>query len=405
MVRAPAATGGGCGPASATSSSRDWVCRVNGERLFLKGTNYGPTRAAIAEATADEIGRDVDLMVEAGLDLVRVHGHIGRPELYDAPTAPGLLVWQDLPLQWGYARSVKAQAVRQAERGGQAARPPPVDRGVVRAQRADRGRHRAGPHRRRQARSAGSGCDCWRARSCRRGTGASSTTRSSGPSRRPTAPGPVVAHSGVLPHPPLLDGTDSHLYFGWYWGDPAQLPGFLAAWPRLGALRQRVRGPGRARGRGVLRARALAGARLGHAWAARHGAPAPVLRPHGSPRRLRYLRRVAGGDPALPGRADQAPRRDAAPAEVPADGRVRPVPAGRRPARRVAGRCSATTGRPRRDSPPWPRPAGRSSSSPTGRRPRWRPGDRLAADVHVVSDLRHPIADATVVGPAPLDRR
>ena len=27
---------------------------------------------------------------------------------------------------------------------------------------------------------------------------------------------PVIAHSGVLPHPPQLDGTDSHLYFGWY---------------------------------------------------------------------------------------------------------------------------------------------------------------------------------------------
>jgi beta-mannosidase len=43
---------------------------------------------------------------------------------------------------------------------------------------------------------------------------------------------PVVAHSGVLPHPPLLDGTDSHLYFGWYWGRADQLSGFLRAWPR-----------------------------------------------------------------------------------------------------------------------------------------------------------------------------
>src|SRR3546814_19573684 len=27
---------------------------------------------------------------------------------------------------------------------------------------------------------------------------------------------PVIAQSGVLPHPPQLDGTDSPLYFGWY---------------------------------------------------------------------------------------------------------------------------------------------------------------------------------------------
>ncbi|MGH9184962.1 MAG: hypothetical protein ACRD0U_03950, partial [Acidimicrobiales bacterium] len=44
---------------------------------------------------------------------------------------------------------------------------------------------------------------------------------------------PVVAHSGVLPHLPQLDGTDSHLYFGWYHGDERDLPGALATMPRL----------------------------------------------------------------------------------------------------------------------------------------------------------------------------
>jgi beta-mannosidase len=37
----------------------------------------------------------------------------------------------------------------------------------------------------------------------------------------------------VLPHPPQLDGTDSHLYFGWYHGDERDLPGFLRAMPRM----------------------------------------------------------------------------------------------------------------------------------------------------------------------------
>jgi len=45
---------------------------------------------------------------------------------------------------------------------------------------------------------------------------------------------PVIAHSGVLPHPPQLDGTDSHLYFGWYHGEERDLPAFLRAVPRLG---------------------------------------------------------------------------------------------------------------------------------------------------------------------------
>src|SRR5206468_9481902 len=50
---------------------------------------------------------------EAGLDLLRVHGHVTRPEFYDAADRHGVLLWQDLPLQWGYS-GVRAQAVRQA---------------------------------------------------------------------------------------------------------------------------------------------------------------------------------------------------------------------------------------------------------------------------------------------------
>src|SRR5262249_26477097 len=44
---------------------------------------------------------------------------------------------------------------------------------------------------------------------------------------------PVIAHSGVLPHPPQLDGPDSRLYFGWYWGEERDFAGFCAAVPRM----------------------------------------------------------------------------------------------------------------------------------------------------------------------------
>jgi beta-mannosidase len=37
----------------------------------------------------------------------------------------------------------------------------------------------------------------------------------------------------VLPHLPQIDGTDSHLYFGWYHGDERDLPGFARRLPRL----------------------------------------------------------------------------------------------------------------------------------------------------------------------------
>jgi beta-mannosidase len=44
---------------------------------------------------------------------------------------------------------------------------------------------------------------------------------------------PVLPNSGIAPHPPYLDGTDSHLYFGWYMGKERDLPAVAAAWPRM----------------------------------------------------------------------------------------------------------------------------------------------------------------------------
>ena len=58
--------------------------------------------------------RDVELAVEAGLDALRVQAHIADHELYDAADELGMLLLQDFPLQWGYARQIRREAVRQA---------------------------------------------------------------------------------------------------------------------------------------------------------------------------------------------------------------------------------------------------------------------------------------------------
>jgi beta-mannosidase len=91
-----------------------WIATINGERLFLKGANQGPTRMALGEATPADLETDVGVAKQAGLDLLRVHAHISRPELYEAADRLGMLIWQDMPLQWGYARGTRSQAVRQA---------------------------------------------------------------------------------------------------------------------------------------------------------------------------------------------------------------------------------------------------------------------------------------------------
>lgn len=204
---------------------RNFVATVNGERLFLKGANYGPTRRALAEASPAEVARDVELAAEAGLDLLRVHAHVGRPELYEAADRLGVLVWQDLPLQWGYGQ-VRRQAVNQARRAvdllghhpsiafwcghnepvavemtpGSAVSPGTVARVV-----------------------AGQVLPTWNKtaldRSIRRALERADGSR------------PVVAHSGVVPHPAW--GTDSHLYFGWYHGQERDFPRMLSRFPVL----------------------------------------------------------------------------------------------------------------------------------------------------------------------------
>ncbi len=215
-----------------TVELRNWIAHVNGERLYLKGSNQGPTRQALADAAPDELRRDVALAKEAGLDFLRLHAHITRPELYDAADEAGLLLWQDLPLQWGYARGVRRQAVRQARKAVELlghhpsvaiwcghnepmaididaealADPAAVRRLAVRALAAQE-------------------LPTWNRtildRSIKR------SLRKADPSR------PVIANSGMFPHLPQLDGTDTHTYFGWYFGDERDFPTFLRRIPRL----------------------------------------------------------------------------------------------------------------------------------------------------------------------------
>lgn len=210
----------------------DWVLHVNGERMFVKGSNQGPTRMALGEATPEQLAADVHLAKEAGLDLLRLHAHISRPELYDAADEAGLLLWQDLPLQWGYARGVRKQAVRQARKAVEAVghhasvaiwcghnEPMAVD--VTPDAFADRGR---------LGRLAVRGALAQQLPTWNKTVLDGSIARAL---RKTDGSRPVVPHSGVLPHLPLLDGTDSHLYFGWYHGDERDLTRFAAALPRL----------------------------------------------------------------------------------------------------------------------------------------------------------------------------
>jgi beta-mannosidase len=193
-----------------------WVASINGERLFLKGTNLAPTKLDMADATAADHRVLLDLARDAGLDLVRVHGHIASPDLYRQADRLGMLIWQDFPLQWGHARTVRAQAERQATAlVDQLGHHPSIvmwsghnEPGAA-EQRRNSNNARRDPKAllKRRAREQ---LPSWN-RTVLDRTVKMAFTRAD-PSR------PVSAHSGVAPHPPQLDGTDSHLWFGWRHG-------------------------------------------------------------------------------------------------------------------------------------------------------------------------------------------
>jgi len=206
-----------------------WQFEINGERMFLKGSNHGPTRMALAEATPEELAGDVRLAIDANLDLLRIHAHVTRGELYDAADEAGLLLWQDMPLQWGYSRSVRKQAARQArEAVDLLGHHPSIAVWCAHNEPAavDVEPSLERPSARVAARVlVGFAVPTWNKNVL--------DLRTHRVLTKADRSRPVIPHSGVPPHPGS-GGTDSHLYFGWYHGEKHGLAPFLAVWPRQG---------------------------------------------------------------------------------------------------------------------------------------------------------------------------
>ncbi|MGH8993093.1 MAG: glycoside hydrolase family 2 protein [Acidimicrobiia bacterium] len=204
----------------------NWRLHVNGERIFVMGTNQGPTRMALAESTTEDLAADVARAREANLDMVRLHAHVGRPELYAAADEAGVLLWQDLPLQWGYGRGARKPAAAQARAlVDLAGHHPSVALWCGHNEPFPGPSGEPGAGRSRTRAAASLLLPSWNKdvldRSVARALSRSDPTR------------PVVDHSGVLPGV-IRGGTDSHFYLGWYSDEMGDLAETLRRWPRLG---------------------------------------------------------------------------------------------------------------------------------------------------------------------------
>ena len=208
------------------SRLRNFITTINGERMYLKGVNCAPTRRDLATATPAEVVRDVRLASEAGFDLMRLDGHIARPELYTEADRLGMLIWQDLPLKWGYA-GVRRQAALEARRAVRLLGHHPSIVAWCAHNEAFRVDSAPSEFQRRQTPlrvAATSVRPDWDAalldRSLRRALESEDGTRA------------VIGRSGALPHPG--GATDSHLFFGWSYGDAAGLASLISRLPIAG---------------------------------------------------------------------------------------------------------------------------------------------------------------------------
>jgi beta-mannosidase len=95
----------------------EWELFLNGRRFFARGTNYLSDRF-LSLMTPERYAADVRLIRDANMNMVRVFAHLEQEEFYRLCDEQGILLWQDLPFQWGYEPSglfiQRAAAVAQA---------------------------------------------------------------------------------------------------------------------------------------------------------------------------------------------------------------------------------------------------------------------------------------------------
>lgn len=79
----------------------NWGFYLNGERLFIKGNNYLSDQF-LSLMTPGQYERDVQMMLDAYMNMTRLFAHAEKPEFYRLCDEKGIMIFQDLPFQWGY---------------------------------------------------------------------------------------------------------------------------------------------------------------------------------------------------------------------------------------------------------------------------------------------------------------
>lgn len=217
-----------------TVTMNNFICRINGKRMFVKGIAYGPPASRMNDVSGERLRADVALVAEAGLDMMRLYAHVARREIYDAADEAGILIWQDLPLIGGYSSKVR-RATKSIVReivdhvgahpsvitwaghvlpNGDAVELPTTDRQERPRAILRRFARHVTPSWNRVVLDSIIGREL----------------KDADPTR------PIVSRSGSLPSPTDPAGSDTFLWFGWRAGMASDFADAVASWPRLGAF-------------------------------------------------------------------------------------------------------------------------------------------------------------------------
>jgi beta-mannosidase len=79
--------------------SIDWKFYLNGQRMFIRGTN-SYFNLFLSEMRRGDYERDLELMQRMNVNMIRLHCHFSNPEFYDLADERGILVWQDYLEAW-----------------------------------------------------------------------------------------------------------------------------------------------------------------------------------------------------------------------------------------------------------------------------------------------------------------
>ena len=99
-----------------TVEMSDYQFQINGVPIYLRGSNLAPVTPYLAHMSSEKLSAALDRAEEFNLNLLRVHCHVAPKTFYREADRRGLLIWQDMPLQWLYHPKTLPEIRRQGRR-------------------------------------------------------------------------------------------------------------------------------------------------------------------------------------------------------------------------------------------------------------------------------------------------